>query len=202
MPSTLGKEFYFRDPSLVATELLGSFLVRVLDGEIVKCIVTEDEAYYGREDPASRARKGGDLARRLYGDVGHALVYGVHRQWLFNVVAHEEGWGGAVLIRSCQPFIGVGVLGVRREAGRAGTTSGPGRLTRALRIDKSFHGAPVYVTEHGLWIEEGAPLDRADICVSSRVGVRDELPLRFFIRGNPSVSARRRCVRTLASEGQ
>ncbi len=202
MPKILSREFYARDPSLVAVDLLGSFLVRLLDGVIVKCMVTETEAYYGRQDPASRARKGGDLARRLYGEVGLALVYGIHRQWMFNIVAHESGEGGAVLLRSCQPVIGAGALGVRRVTDYLRIASGPGRLSRALRIDKSFHGLPVYITEHGLRVEEGALLDKTDICVSPRIGVRDELPLRFFIRGNPSVSARRRCTKTLASEGQ
>ncbi len=202
MPRILSKGFYSRDPSLVAIELLGSVLVRVLGDVVVKCMITETEAYYGRQDPSSRARRGGDLARRLYGDVGLALVYGVHTQWMFNVVAHEEGEGGAVLIRSCQPIVGADVLGVRRVTDYLRVASGPGRLSRALKIDKSFHGVPVYVTDHGLWIEEGASLDSGDICVGPRVGVKDELSLRFFIRGNPSVSARRRCARTLSRGGQ
>ncbi len=58
MSRVLSKEFYARDPSLVAIELLGSLLIRVLDGVVVKCMVTETEAYYGRQDPSSRARKG------------------------------------------------------------------------------------------------------------------------------------------------
>ena len=202
MPRILSKEFYSRDPSPVAMELLGSLLVRVLGDVVVKCMITETEAYYGRQDPSSRARRGGDLAKRLYGEVGLALVYGIHTQWMFNVVAHEDGEGGAVLIRSCLPIVGADALGVKKVTDYLRVASGPGRLSRALQIDKSFHGLPVYVADHGLWIGEGARLDSEDICVGPRIGVKDELPLRFFMRGNPSVSARRRCVKTLASEGQ
>ncbi len=118
------------------------------------------------------------------------------------MVAHEGGEGGAVLIRSCQPIVGADALGVRRVTDYLRVASGPGRLSRALRIDKSFHGVPVYVTDNGLWFEEGARLDSTDICVSPRIGVKDELPFRFFMRGNPSVSARKKCVKTLASDGQ
>jgi len=200
MPRILPRDFYSRDPYRVAVELLGSLIVREMRGSIVKCVITETEAYYGRQDPSSRARRGGDLARRLYGEVGHALVYGIHKQWMFNIVAHEEGCGGAVLIRSCIPFIGADVLGGGRSADYLRVASGPGKLSRALRIDKSFHGLPVFVRDHGLWVEEGMKIDPEDVCVGPRIGVKDELHLRFFVKGNPSVSAKRRCVRTL--EGQ
>ena len=84
------KYFYERDPYDVALDLLGKLIVRVYNGIRLSCMIVETEAYYGEWDPASRAFKSkGDLRNTLYGNVGYALVYGVHTRWLFNIVAHE-----------------------------------------------------------------------------------------------------------------
>ena len=80
----------------------------------------------------------------MKGPVGHALVYGIHRQWLFNVVAHEENQYGAVLIRSCEPLRGIEFMKFFRKTNNILLlTTGPGRLTQALQIDKKFHKKPV-----------------------------------------------------------
>ncbi|MCS7132182.1 MAG: DNA-3-methyladenine glycosylase [Nitrososphaeria archaeon] len=192
--SPLPREFYLRSPAEVAENLLGKILVRVIDGKRLSCRIVEAEAYYGPEDPASRARRGGDLKRTMFGDVGIALIYGIHRQWLLNVVAHEEGDPGAVLIRSGEPLDGVELMKELRGVDDPHLlTSGPGRLTKAMCIDKSFHGKPVYVRDYGLWIEEGEDISSDLIAKSHRIGVSDDLPtpLRFYIRDNKYVSRRK-----------
>ncbi|MCD6341433.1 MAG: DNA-3-methyladenine glycosylase [Thaumarchaeota archaeon] len=189
--SLLFREFYLRDPADVARELLGKILVRVINGRRLSCMIVEVEAYYGPEDPASRARKGGDLRRVMLGDVGVALIYGIHRQWLLNVVAHGEGEPGAVLIRSGEPLEGIELMRKFRGVDDLRLlTSGPGRLTRAMRIDKSLHGKPVYVRDHGLWIEEGEEVSPRIVERSHRIGVSEDLPipLRFYVKGNAYVS--------------
>ncbi|MEM2214763.1 MAG: DNA-3-methyladenine glycosylase [Candidatus Nezhaarchaeales archaeon] len=189
----VGKHFYRRDPAVVAVELLGQKLVRMYEGTRLSGIIIETEAYYGRWDPASRAYRSfrGDLAQTLYGEVGHALVYGVHGQWLLNVVAHVDGDGGAVLIRALEPCEGVEVM--KNITGTRNVymlTNGPGKLTRALMIDKSFHKKPIYTIEHGLWVEEYVKLGPSQIAKSRRIGVSRDLPqeLRFYVHGNPFVS--------------
>lgn len=194
--NAIGKDFYHRDPAMVAIELLGQKLVRVYKGTRLSGIIVETEAYYGKWDPASRAYKGlkGDLARTLYGEVGYALVYGVHRQWLLNVVAHPDNDGGAVLIRALEPCEGLEVMtSITGTSNIYLLANGPGKLTRALMVNKSFHKKPVYTTEHGLWIEEGMRVSPSEIARSNRVGVSKDLPqeLRFYINGNPCVSKRR-----------
>ncbi|OYT51265.1 MAG: hypothetical protein B6U73_02345 [Desulfurococcales archaeon ex4484_204] len=190
MSDVIPKEFYLRDPAIVAKELLGKLLVRVVSGVKLSCMIVETEAYYGVEDPASRARRGGDLARVMASDVGRALVFMVHGNWLFNIVAHEEGGVGAILIRACQPIEGIEVM-IRSRGVRNVTklTNGPGKLTKALSIDKRFHGKPVYVRDYGLWIEYFQDLS-STVVSSYRVGVREDLPtkLRFYVGGNPYVS--------------
>ena len=193
MPSLVPKPFYADDPAMVAERLLGQVLVRVIEGNRLACMIVETEAYYGPGDPASRARRRGDLRRVVFGDVGTALVYGIHRQWLLNVVAHEEGEAGAVLIRSCEPLEGISLMKKLRGVEKVeNLTNGPGKLTKAMKIDKSFHGKPVYVEDHGLWIEKGRSIDRGEIARSRRIGVSEDLetPLRFFLIDNKYVSRR------------
>ncbi len=179
-----------RDPAIVARELLGKLVVRFLSRR-VSCMIVETEAYYGPEDPASRARRGGDLAKVMAGDVGVALIFGVHGNWLLNVVAHEPDNVGAILIRACEPIEGIEVMikniGVNDVKS---LTNGPGKLSRALAIDKRFHGLPLYTREHGLWIEYFKDVGNDEIVRSYRVGVSKDLPvkLRFYIKGNPYVS--------------
>jgi len=55
----LEEKFYLSSPDEVARRLLGKILVRRLGNSIISGIIVEDEAYFGINDPASRARKGG-----------------------------------------------------------------------------------------------------------------------------------------------
>ena len=56
--SVLLKKFYQRDTETVAKDLLGKILVRRLGDELLGGIIVETEAYFGAEDPASRAFHG------------------------------------------------------------------------------------------------------------------------------------------------
>jgi DNA-3-methyladenine glycosylase len=187
-----GAQFYRRDPRLVAIDLLGLIIVRRLGSSVLKCVVTEVEAYYGEEDPASRARRGGRIRERLYGEQGTALIYGMHRQWLFNVVAHENGRAGAVLIRSCEPLEGLDVMARLRGVPPSDPTItiGPGRLTRALGIDKSLDGVRVYSSDSPLIIMGPRLYTSLKLASSGRIGVTRDLPvpLRFYIANSRYVS--------------
>ncbi len=190
--SILPKSFYLRRTDKVAEKLLGKVLVRMTPEGVISGLIVEVEAYFGSEDPASRARKGGDLRRTLYGDVGLALVYGIHRQWMLNVVAHTEDEGGAVLFRSLEPLEGLETMReFRRVFKDELLTTGPGRLTKALGINKSFHKKPLYVRDHGLWIEDrGVKLREDEVIRGFRVGVSEDLPTpyRFGVKGSPFIS--------------
>ena len=56
--AVLGPDFYVRDTEAVARVLLGKVLVRRLDDELLGGVIVETEAYFGSEDPASRAFHG------------------------------------------------------------------------------------------------------------------------------------------------
>ena len=121
----LGRSFYARSASDVAQDLIGKILVCRLNDEELRVRIIETEAYLGPQDLASHASKG--RTRRtevMFGPAGHAyvyLIYGMHE--MLNVVTGITGEAHAVLIRGAVPV-----------DDRDVNLSGPGRLTRALRI--------------------------------------------------------------------
>ena len=186
----LPREFYQRDPEVVAKELLGKRLVRRLDMDLLEGIIVETEAYYGLNDPASRAYRGiKNYNKLMWSEAGRAFIYNVHKYWMFNIVAHKVKRIGAVLIRALEPTKGIKAMKRNKPVKRMfDLTNGPGKLTTALRIDKSLNGIPVtspaseiVITDSEMEFETGS---------SHRIGVNKDLDrkLRFFIKGNKFVS--------------
>ena len=186
----LSDTFYGRDPAVVARDLLGMRLIRRLDGEVLEGAIVETEAYYGLRDPASRAFHGmKNYNRLMWLEPGRAFVYNVHRYWMFNIVAHEPGEVGAVLIRALEPAKGVEIMLRNRPVeDLRELTSGPGKLTTALDIDKGLHGADVTTDRSEIFVVAD-DLD-FEVGTSHRIGVRRDLEeeLRFFVKGNRFVS--------------
>jgi DNA-3-methyladenine glycosylase len=92
--SRLPQPFYARPARVVAVELLGKRLVRLVDGQRVAGRIVEAEAYCDTRERdlachGDRANWGRptDRTRIMFGPAGHAYVYftyGMH--WMFNVV--------------------------------------------------------------------------------------------------------------------
>ena len=168
--SPLPHSFYDRPTLVVARELLGMRLVRLLDGVRLAGLISEAEAYVGEEDLACHARSGKSARNAvMYGPAGFAYVYftyGMH--WMLNAVTQAEGFPAAVLLRAIQPVEGVEIISARRQ-GR--DTLGPAKLTQALGVDKSLNGADLYNPHSGLWIEESDPIPDADVLTGPRVGL-------------------------------
>ncbi|MFW6117524.1 MAG: DNA-3-methyladenine glycosylase [Thermoproteota archaeon] len=186
----LPKIFYSRDPEIVAKRLLGNRLIRRLEGRSLEGIIVETEAYYGLNDPASRAYHGvKDYNKGMWGEPGKIFIYNVHKYWMLNVVAHKADEIGAVLIRALKPVRGIDFMKKNRPVKKiSDLTSGPGKLTVALGIDKSLNGTPV-TSPHG----EVAIVPHQmefEVGVSHRIGVKHDLErkLRFYVKGNQFVS--------------
>ena len=182
--------FYSRNPAVVARGLLGKRLVRILNGEALEGTIVETEAYYGARDPASRAFHGRKNYNRLmWGEPGRVFIYNVHKYWMLNVVAHDPDEIGAVLIRAIEPTRGIeSMLSNRPVKEPRALTSGPGKLTLALRIDKGSQGASVLNPGSEIRIYDAA--SDPVIGTSRRIGVTRDLDrdLRFYVEGNPYVS--------------
>jgi len=183
--------FYERDPALVAKDLLGKILIRKLGLEVLSGKIVEAEAYYGGEDPASRAYKGiKNYNRLMFMDVGRVFIYMVHGNWLLNIVAHPKDGVGAVLIRAVEPVKGIEIMRKNRNVGRLrDLTNGPGKLTEALAITKELNGVDITKRNNKLAVVNGER-QRFKICSSHRIGVKTDLPrkLRFFVNRNKFVS--------------
>ncbi len=173
----LNKEFFERNADDVAKELLGKVLVfnSGLLKKRLRAKIVETEAYFDENDPASRAVSNGDLRATMKMGAGTILVYGVHNNWLLNVVTGFEGGASAVLIRALEPI------------NFEGNCSGPGRLTKVLGIDKLLHKKILGVE---IFIEDSEIISEEEIGKSHRIGVTKDLKekMRFYIKGNKFVS--------------
>jgi len=187
--------FYRRTADRLAPDLLGKILVvRGTDGAVRAARIVEVEAYVGEADLACHASKGRTArTRTLYGPAGTAyvyLVYGMHE--LFNVVAATVGEPHAVLVRAAEVVpAGDAADGdaANGDAPVRARADGPGRLTRALGIDRRFDGADI--TRPPLTLHDGPP--PSGIVVTPRVGVGyagdwADAALRFLDAGSAAVS--------------
>lgn len=195
----LERDFYTRaDARIVARELLGKLLVVAgPGGERTSGRVVETEAYLGASDRASHAYGGRRTPRTrtmfMTGGTAYVyLVYGLHHQ--FNVVTGPEELPHAVLVRAVEPREGVELMRERRGGVRRDRelTSGPGKLCRALAIDRTFDGADLLGDR--VWLEDtGEPIPRAAIASGPRIGIdyagEDALnPFRYWLKDSEYVS--------------
>lgn len=166
----LPPSFYAQPTLIVAREILGARLVRILDGTRLSGMITEAEAYIGEEDQACHARAGRTKRNAvMYAQPGHAYVYftyGMH--WMLNAVTDKDGFPAAVLIRAIEVLEGREIVVARRH-GR--DTKGPAKVTQALGIDSALNGANLCDPNAGLWIEEGEPVPPEELVAGPRVGL-------------------------------
>jgi DNA-3-methyladenine glycosylase len=197
----LGRAFYARTDTLaVARELLGKRLVvPTSEGVRVAGRVVEVEAYLGAEDKAAHSYGWRRTARtetmyREGGTVYVFFVYGMHHQ--FNVVTGPEGTPTAVLVRGVEPEEGIEMMRERRAVSKERElTSGPGKLCKALGIDRSFDGEDLTTSRRVRLEDAGARLRSEEIAAGPRIGIAyaEEYalkPWRFWIKGNVFVSKR------------
>lgn len=189
----LDREFYERAVDDVAQDLLGCYLVQGRGNALVGGQIVETEAYGGPGDPGSHAdRAPNGRARIMFGPAGVAYVYftyGMH--FCMNAVTGPEGVGSAVLLRAIEP-----VWGLRRMRRGAPPTladgllgSGPGRLCRALGIDRRHNGTDLVAGQ--IRILRGPPA--GEVSSGERVGLTlDDGRLWRFWVPSPSVSRRPR----------
>lgn len=114
------------------------------------------------------------------------------------------GEGAAVLIRALDSSEGIdtqrSLRGIKRSDKGEGLKekdlgSGPSKLTQALSIDKATFNKMDITTCERLWLEDGTDIEEKDIVTSTRIGVDyagewAKKPLRFYVKGNKSVSVR------------
>jgi DNA-3-methyladenine glycosylase len=130
--------FFERDVLDVAPGLIGKILV-IRSGPLSpgRFMITETEAYRGEKDEACHACKGRtprtEVMYHTGGKIYVYFVYGMY--WMLNFVAGTKNDPQAVLIRGIEGF------------------NGPGKLTKALGIDRSYYGEDLTASKR-IWVED------------------------------------------------
>lgn len=158
----VSKSFFEQKTLKVARELLGKYLVRRYYSPsrkryvVAKEKIIETEAYVGPHDLACQSSHGktnrNQIMYREAGTIYVYFTYGMH--WMLNIVTEEKDFPSAVLIRGLE------------------TVSGPGRLTKTLKIDKSLNGQKLG-KKSGLWIESDLKIENSklEITRTPRIGI-------------------------------
>jgi len=151
----LARSFYTQSTLKVAQRLLGKYIVRKIGSRKLVGKIIETEAYIGPKDRASHAHGGKVTPRNraeylIGGHIYIYLIYGMY--WQLNITTSEEGKPECVLIRALE------VPGKNKDV-----ASGPGKLCRYLKLNKSFYGEDLTRSER-IWLE-----DRGEIVKPSRL---------------------------------
>jgi DNA-3-methyladenine glycosylase len=175
----------------LARYLIGKVVVHDTNIGRLSGRIVETEAY-PVGDAAGHAFHGKTQRNRsLYLERGHAYVYLCYgTAFLLNVTSELAGVGGGVLLRAIEPLEGIGEM----MAGSGSTTRlaelgrGPGRLTRALRVDLRQDGLDLCAASP-LWLAVSAQ-SIGTIVKSVRIGITRDVDrlLRFYEPGNAHVS--------------
>ncbi len=160
------------------------FKLPIRIGQMVETIgrIVEVEAYLGPGDLAAHTSRGRTArTKAMFGPPGHAYVYLIYGMYhCMNVVAGPEGSGTAVLLRALAPVQGLDA-----------STSGPGRLCRAMGVTLDHYG--IDLCGDTLWLARDNAPAPTDTVAGPRIGVDyagewATRPLRFYIPGHPAVS--------------
>ena len=199
----LEKEFYRQGALILAKELLGKIIVRVIDGVTLKGKIVETEAYIGEIDKASHAYNGRRTERTepLFREGGIAYVYFIYGLYhCFNVISGPENKGEGVLIRAVEPLNEFDYLAKKRfnksyeeltMLKKKSLTNGPSKLCMAYSIDKAENYKKLY--EKGDFYIEDSKKENFEIVETKRIGIdyaeeAVEFPWRFYIKDNKYIS--------------
>lgn len=199
-PGELLPRAFYSVPALEAAPLLlGQILERDTAEGVIRCRIVETESYGGVEDKGSHAYGGRRTARTevMFGEGGAAYVYLIYGMYhCLNVVTGPQDDPQAVLIRAVEPLTLEDEVLMRRCRGSlvrrpADLSGGPGKLCRALGIDKALNGALFYSGDSPLRLAAGGRGEGIVAAPRINIPYAEEYaakPWRFYDRGNPYVS--------------
>ena len=186
MERILPAAFFDRDPSLVAPDLLGKYVIRLYYGERLVGKITETEAYLPFGDEASHGMKRTKTRDSLYKRGGHAYVYGLRHHYLFNTVTEGIDRPGGVLIRGVAPVEGIDtMLTLRGKSELKDLSNGPGKVCQALSITRAQDGIDLTKRNGELYIEDWhEKVNKKDVLISKRIGITKavDMMLRFNLK--------------------
>jgi len=189
-PKPLDREGLLMDTAVLAQFLIGKLIVRAFPDMLATARIVETEAYLTGDEASHGFRGPTPRNKVMFGAPGFAyvyLAYGV--SFMLNVSSAVAGTGEAVLIRAAEPVTGLEAM--KRQRGDVPTRDllrGPGRLAKALDIDRRLDGIDL-CSIGSLWLASDGE-SAGDIGVSVRIGITKDAmrPLRFFLKGSKFVS--------------
>ena len=165
MSDILPLSWFQRETSQVAYDLIGCVLCkRQADGHVIRCTITETEAYLGIRDKACHSYNDKRTARTdvMYGSGGTIYVYLIYGMYeMLNLITQTEGIPEGVMIRSA-------FLNGASTKKEYKLLAGPGKLTRYLGIDRSLKGQTLG-EESGLWVESAST--QPEVVMTPRIGI-------------------------------
>lgn len=191
---------WLHEPAIAVAEVARTLLGWRLTANDVTVRLTEAEAYSGLgTDPASHAHRGPTNRNQvMFGPAGALYVYQIYGMYFCaNIVCGEEGVAAAVLLRAGEVVDGLEIARARRTSARKDPdlAAGPGKLMQVLDLDRSANATSVIDgTGPATLHPPVAPVPPEAIEAGPRVGVTSafDVPWRFWIAGDPTVSTYRR----------
>lgn len=198
MTKILNQSFYLKDGITVAKALLGKTIVRKIKDKKYYFKIVETEAYMGEEDKGAHVYGGRRTQRTepLY-EIGGTtyiyLIYGMY--YCLNISANLKEIPQCVLVRAVEPLDEESIAFAKKNRPIKSKkiqdlTNGPGKLCKALQIDKTLNNLSV-LKEDAMWIEEGTAEET--IVTGKRINIAyaeeyADMPWRFYIKDNSFVS--------------
>ena len=193
----LSTDFYLRNVTTVAKDLLGKIIVHVHNDNILSAKIVEVEAYQGETDEASHSYGGISERNKVMFDTGGKLyvylIYGIY--FCANVVTGNAGQGDAVLIRAVEPIDGIDLMFNNRKRktrknnlSKQKLTNGPAKFCEAFNIGKEHNG--LSLNGNKVFLLNNKTIEDKKIKTTTRIGISKskELKWRFYIKDNIFVS--------------
>ena len=177
----------------MAPDLIGNLLVRFLDGKnTIKGLIVETEAYSEEEESCHGHNKRTKSNNPLFGEPGTIYIYksyGLHH--CFNLVTDRNNFASGVLIRAIE---------IEDEGERY--ASGPGLVSRSLKIGLNFNSLKIYSNKYLRLYDCGFKFNDGDIINTKRIGITKskELNWRWYLKHSRSVSKRKKGDKTPQKE--
>lgn len=198
----LTHDFFNGDTAAIAQALLGKYLVRNRNGELLAGRITETEAYVGRCDKACHAYNYRRTPRTetLFMAPGHAYIYFIYGMYhCLNFVTEPEGEPSAVLLRGLEPAAGAETMKRLRFGNapmnayrRKNFLNGPGKVCKALELTTAqnkldLEGDVLFLCDSMADVGLTDPVTGPEhICAGPRIGVdyaeeAKDFPWRFWL---------------------
>jgi DNA-3-methyladenine glycosylase len=187
-----------RTATQVAPELIGCTLVRQMpNGTTFQGLIVETESYEP-DDPAMHAYQRKTARNQImFGPAGHAYVYQIYGNYhCLNIVTDQAGIASSVLIRALQLESIPPWIDLQQEPKLHRLAAGPGKLCRALKIDRTLNGTLLQPGQ-ALWLKQRhaqfqQQLEAGGLVLTqtTRIGLSKgvDLPRRWYLSNCSAVS--------------